>query len=49
MPKKFQLKNNIGFFFILPWLIGFLVFKVYPFLSSAYYSFTSYNLMGGAG
>jgi len=46
MPKKFQLKNNIGFFFILPWLIGFLVFKVYPFLSSAYYSFTSYNLMG---
>ena len=46
MPKKYQLKNNIGFFFILPWLIGFLVFKVYPFLSSAYYSFTSYNLMG---
>jgi ABC-type sugar transport system permease subunit len=27
-------KSNIGFFFIIPWLIGFLVFKLYPFGSS---------------
>ena len=23
-------KENIGFFFILPWLFGFLAFKFYP-------------------
>ncbi len=40
-------KQNIGFFFILPWLIGFLVFKFYPMISSLYYSFTDYNLFGG--
>lgn len=38
------LKNNIGFIYIIPWLIGFLLFKLYPFLSSLYYSFTDYNL-----
>ncbi len=40
----YLLKNNIGFFYIIPWLIGFLVFKLYPFASSLYYSFTDYDL-----
>ena len=44
--KKFG-KKNIGFIFIIPWLIGFLVFKLYPFMSSLYYSFTDYNLFQG--
>lgn len=44
--KKFA-KKNIGFVFIIPWLVGFLVFKAYPFLSSLYYSFTDYNLFKG--
>ena len=44
--KKFR-KRNVGFLFIIPWLIGFLVFKLYPFLSSLYYSFTDYNLFKG--
>lgn len=44
--QKFA-KRNIGFLFILPWLIGFLVFKAYPFISSLYYSFTDYNLFKG--
>ena len=44
---KKALKKNIGFFFIIPWLIGFLVFKLYPFGSSLYYSFTDYNLFKG--
>ena len=38
------LKNNIGFLYILPWLIGFMIFKLYPFASSLYYSFTNYDL-----
>ena len=44
--KKFG-KKNVGFLFIIPWLIGFIVFKAYPFLSSLYYSFTDYNLFKG--
>ena len=41
------MSENIGFFFIIPWLIGFLCFKVYPFASSLYYSFTNYDLFTG--
>jgi oligogalacturonide transport system permease protein len=44
--KKF-LKDNTGFFFILPWLIGFIIFKLYPFGSSLVYSFTDYHLFNG--
>jgi oligogalacturonide transport system permease protein len=41
------LRQNVGFFFIIPWLIGFLVFKLYPFASSFFYSFTDYSLFEG--
>lgn len=44
---KKVIRENAGFFFILPWLIGFLVFKVYPFGSSLIYSFTDYHLFDG--
>lgn len=40
-------KRNIGFFFVIPWLIGFAVFKLYPFASSLVYSFTDYQLFDG--
>ncbi len=36
--------NNIGLLYLLPWLIGFFVFKLFPFASSFYYSLTDYNL-----
>ncbi len=45
--KRNFVKENIGFFFVIPWLLGFLVFKAYPFLSSLYFSFTDYNLFKG--
>lgn len=42
MKKK---KETFYFYiFILPWLIGFVVFTLYPILASFYYSFTSYNV-----
>ncbi len=44
---KKMYKRNVGFFFILPWLIGFIVFKLYPFGSSLAYSFTDYQLFDG--
>ncbi|MBN8639663.1 MAG: hypothetical protein J0M07_30375 [Anaerolineae bacterium] len=31
----------IGLAFITPWLIGFLVFILYPFLASIYFSVTA--------
>lgn len=51
-PGKKSLKKRLseatGFWFILPWLIGFIVFKGYPFAMSLYYSFTDYTLTKGA-
>ncbi len=40
-------KRNFGFLFILLWLVGFLVFRLIPFLSSLYYSFTDFHLFKG--
>jgi oligogalacturonide transport system permease protein len=37
-------RENQGYLYLLPWLIGFFAFKFYPLLSSLYYSFTDYNL-----
>jgi oligogalacturonide transport system permease protein len=34
-----------GFYYILPWLIGFLVFQLYPFVMSFVYSFSNYTLL----
>ena len=34
------------YLYISPWIIGFLVFMLYPLLSSLYYSFTRYEIGG---
>lgn len=34
-----------GLLFISPWILGFIVFRVYPFLASLYYSFTFYPVL----
>ena len=44
---KKWISENLGLVFILPWFIGFLIFKVYPFGSSLFYSFTDYHLFDG--
>lgn len=36
---------RLGLLFIAPWLIGFLTLTLYPFFSSLYFSFTSYNIL----
>ena len=41
-------QNYLGFYYILPWLIGFCIFKLYPFASSLVYSFNDWDLMKGA-
>lgn len=44
---KQYIRKNYGLFFILPWWIGFLIFKLYPFVASMVYSFFDYNLFRG--
>ena len=43
--RKWIRKNGTGLAFISPWLIGFFLFTVGPFLSSVYLSFNSYDLI----
>ena len=40
--KKWQ---YVGLLYISPWLIGFMVLTLYPFLASIYYSFTDYSMV----
>ena len=40
-------QGYMGFVLILPWLIGFCIFKLYPFVSSLVFSFTDYDLFKG--
>lgn len=37
-------KRNVGLLYIAPWLLGFLVFQLYPFGASLIYSFTNYSI-----
>lgn len=46
-PKKRNI-NNIAYLFVLPFVIVFLVFSVYPVLRTFYLSFTNYKGYGDA-
>jgi multiple sugar transport system permease protein len=44
--RKRQLNTLIrGYLFIAPWLVGFLVFTLGPFVASLFFSFTRYELL----
>ena len=43
--KSLTRRRYIGLLFIAPWIIGFLVLQLYPFITSLVYSFTEYNIM----
>lgn len=44
--KSFSLKNNlIGYTFISPFVIGFLIFTLIPAIASLYFSVTDYDLL----
>jgi oligogalacturonide transport system permease protein len=43
--KKRDRKQYVGLLYISPWIIGFLVLTLYPFLASLYYSFTDYSMI----
>lgn len=42
--KRYIRRDNLAYLYIAPWLIGFLVLQLYPFVVSLYYSFCNYQL-----
>lgn len=47
--RKYRPRDYVAFVYIAPWLIGFLVLQLYPFLMSFYYSFTNYSMANDPG
>ncbi len=43
---KYTKRGNMGYLYIFPWILGFLIFQLYPLGASLYYSFTEYNITG---
>lgn len=41
---RLRYNKNAGYLYILPWVIGFLLFQLYPFFMSLYYSFTDFTM-----
>ena len=44
LKKSLNTVENSGYTYLLPWMIGFLVFQFYPLALSLYYSFTNYGV-----
>ena len=38
--------DNVGYFFVLPFVIVFCIFSVYPVLRTLYFSFTNAKIAG---
>ena len=45
ISNKMKSKRYVGLLYIAPWLLGFLIFQLYPFIASLCYSFTDYTLL----
>ncbi|WP_113671953.1 carbohydrate ABC transporter permease [Vallitalea guaymasensis] len=43
--KKRRMKDYVGLLYISPFIIGFLIFQLYPFISSIIYSFTDFTMI----
>ncbi len=42
--KTIKRREYMGFVYIMPWLIGFLIFQLYPLAASFFYSFTDFSI-----
>jgi multiple sugar transport system permease protein len=43
--RQALLRDASGYLFLMPWLLGFLIFSLGPVLASLYLSFTNFNLL----
>ena len=47
MLMKVRKKNNremLGYLYILPWILGFMLFQLYPLMASLFYAFTDFSI-----
>lgn len=42
--RAYRKRDYQAYIYLAPWLLGFCVLQLYPFLSSLYYSFTDYQI-----
>lgn len=42
--RKYTRRDYVGFAYILPWILGFAILQLYPFIASLFYSFTNYQI-----
>ena len=42
--KKTMKREYQAYLYILPWILGFAILQLYPFVSSFIYSFTDYTV-----
>lgn len=43
--REYKKRDYMGLIYIAPWLFGFILLQLYPFIASLFYSFTQYNIM----
>ncbi|MBZ4644647.1 MAG: ABC-type transporter, integral rane subunit [Clostridia bacterium] len=43
--KRYRKKDYVGLLYISPWIVGFLLFKLYPFVMSFIYSFSEFSIL----
>lgn len=41
---QYKKRDLQAFVYLMPWILGFLILQLYPFLMSLYYSFTDYTI-----
>ena len=41
-------KSRVGFLFILPWVLGFVIFTVFPIIAALYIAMTDWSIIGRA-
>lgn len=46
--RRYTQRDLKAFYYLMPWILGFLLLQIYPFFSSLYYSFTDYQITGTA-
>ncbi|SNX53423.1 sugar ABC transporter permease [Thermoanaerobacterium sp. RBIITD] len=42
--KRYKKKDFVGLLYISPWIVGFLLFTLYPFIMTFTYSFTNFSI-----
>ena len=45
--SSYSKRDLKAYYYIAPWILGFAILQLYPFISSLFYSFTDYSIGSG--